>query len=136
MPLNIFIVEDHPIMRAVLTEIFRDEPGFTVCGWATSGEDAVDLLAEVAADVVLVDVSLPEMNGIDLIHALMEQSPGLRCLVLSGHGETSYIQRALDAGARGYVLKGDPYELPGAIQQVAHGDRYFSEPIRHKVPGP
>ncbi|HUG62373.1 MAG TPA: response regulator transcription factor, partial [Methylomirabilota bacterium] len=81
-------------------------------------------------DLLLVDLSLPRMNGADLIQLAQERWPDLPSLVLSGHGEAAYVTRARAAGARGYVLKGNPYELPDAIHSVLRGKEYLSVALR------
>lgn len=127
---HIFLVEDHPIMREMLISFLEVTQGFEVCGSAESAEEAIESLKEAKPDLVLVDVSLPEMSGIDLVRHIRSTYPELPCLMLSGHGESSYVKRALQAGARGYVLKDDSVELPTAILTVLGGDVYLSKSIR------
>ena len=130
MPLKIFIVEDHAIMREMLSAFLSDLPDYEVCGAAEAAEEALGRLGEAAPDLVLVDVSLPGMSGIELVEAIQHRWPELRCLMLSGHGEKGYVERALAAGAQGYILKGNPYELPEAIEQAMSGETYLSESLR------
>lgn len=130
MSVSIYLVEDHPVMRQMLQVFIARMPGHEVCGVAGSGEEALDHLPEAEADLVLIDLSLPEMSGIDLITEIRGRWPALQCLILSGHKEASYVQQALAVGARGYLLKGNPYELSDAIRQVRAGDVYLSEPLR------
>lgn len=128
---RIFLVEDHPLMREVMRDYLGALAGFEVCGEAVTGEEALERLGDADADLVLVDTSLPKMSGIDLVAAVTERWRELPCLMLSGHGQETYVARALDAGARGYVLKGDPSELPKAILRVLEGGRYLS-PSLHR----
>jgi DNA-binding NarL/FixJ family response regulator len=131
---RIFIVEDHPLMREVIRDYLGAIPGLAICGEAQSGEEALELLEEAAPDLVLVDTSLARMSGIDFVTQARERWAGIRCLMLSGHGQENYVERALDAGASGYVLKGDPAELPRAIRHVLdEGERYLSPRLR--MPG-
>jgi DNA-binding NarL/FixJ family response regulator len=130
MPAQIYIVEDHAIMRQVLKEAIEKIPGLAVCGMATSGEEALAALVEIEADLALVDMSLPQMSGAELIGELHKQRPALYCLILSGHKESSYVEQALTAGARGYVLKGDPREIGEAIAQVLAGKIYLSKALK------
>lgn len=124
---SIYIVEDHDVMRQALDNFLSETPDFSVAGTAKTAEDALPhLLDDAAVDLVLVDTSLPGMSGIDLVEKLQRQRPTLRCLVLSGHSGDAYVRRALEAGARGYVLKGDPSELMTALQQVLDGDVYLA----------
>jgi DNA-binding NarL/FixJ family response regulator len=122
-------------MRETLSDLIKREPGFAVCGAAPTGEEALEQLATVAADLVLVDLALPGMNGIDLIQALQVRQPDLPCLILSGHSEVPYIRQALEVGARGYVLKGNPPEILEAIQAVGNGGIYLSAAIQAKLAG-
>jgi DNA-binding NarL/FixJ family response regulator len=132
---QVFIVEDHPIMREALGDLIKSEPGFAVCGSAATGEEALQHLAGVAADLVLIDLALTGMNGIELVRVLRERQPDLRCLVLSGLREATYVRQALGAGARGYVLKGKPEELLEAIQEVSAGGIYLSAALQGKLSG-
>lgn len=129
---SIYIVEDHPIMRQMIRDLVLSEPDFKVCGLAASGEEALHDLASGEAELVLIDMSLPEMSGIDLVKALRKQRPDLRCMLYSGHGEAIYVERALAAGAHGYVLKGTADELPKAIRHVLSDQVYISEVLRDR----
>jgi DNA-binding NarL/FixJ family response regulator len=95
-----------------------------------SAEAILKHLPELNADIAIVDISLPGMNGIDLVAALRERQPALNCLILSGHTEPDYVQRALAAGASGYMMKGKPALLIDAIQQIMAGEIYISEELR------
>ena len=128
--LRIFLVEDHPLMREVVRDYLGAVAGMEICGESVTAEDALEKLARACADLVLVDTSLPRMSGIDLVAAVRERWDGLPCLMLSGHDHESWVQRAFDAGAHGYVLKGDPAELPRAIREVLEGQRYLSPRLR------
>lgn len=118
------------MMREVVRAYLGAIPGLSICGEAHTGEEALERLAETAADLVVVDTSLPTMGGIDLVAALHDRWADLPCLMLSGHSQESYVERALDAGARGYVLKGQPSELPEAIRRIMEGGRYLSPRLR------
>jgi DNA-binding NarL/FixJ family response regulator len=132
MPHHVFIVEDHPLMREMMSAYVSDLPGVHVCGTARTAEEALDRLT-AQADLVLVDVALPGMNGIDLVGEIGARRPGLPCLVCSGHDEASYVRRALRAGARGYVEKGNPAELAEAIRCLLGGEAYLSVSLRARV---
>ena len=123
---RIFVIEDHPLMREVLRDYLGAMPGVEICGEATSGEEALERLDEVEADLLLVDTTLGGMNGIDFVKRVAARWKDLPCLMLSGHGQEGYVERALHAGARGYVLKGNPAELPRAIEKVLGGEVYLS----------
>ena len=108
--MKIYIVEDHPFMREMLRDYLACLPDLeaTVCGEANSGEAALEGLADVEADLVLVDVSLSGMSGIEFVEAAQERQTGLCCVMLSGHGEATYARQALAAGARGLHPQGRP----------------------------
>lgn len=132
-PANIYIVENHPLVLHLLQEVIGRQPQLRVCGAVSTAEEALQQLPHVAAALVLVDLSLPGMSGIELIQTLQRQDPALPCLVLSGHQDFSYVQRALRAGARGYLTKDNPFELLPAIHQVLLGKIYLSKSIRNST---
>jgi len=124
---NIYIVEDHPLMQRMTKELISRMTNLQVCGVAASAQEALTQLPANEVALVLVDVSLPDMNGIELVQQLRAQYPELRCLMLSGHQEQSYVRRALAAGACGYIAKGNPFELRDAIAQVLQGEIDLSD---------
>lgn len=132
MPHHVFIVEDHPLMRTMLTKYVAELPDLTVCGSVRTAEEALDHLPG-SAHVVLVDLSLPGMSGIELIRRIKDRWPHLGCLVCSGHDEASYVERSLSAGADGYVAKGSPSELAAALQCLRRGDTYLSASLHGQV---
>lgn len=119
---RIFIVDDHPLIRRVFKQLLDLEPSFVVVGEAVSGEDALRQLECAAPDLCLIDFSLPGMNGTELIRKLSRTRPGLLCMVVSSHHEPLYAKLALEAGASGFVTKGDPDVLLGAIARVLRGE--------------
>lgn len=127
MNTNIYIVEDHPLMCRALHAFFQRQPTWQVCGLATTAQAALADPLLLDADLILLDVALPDMDGIQLIARLRTQQPTLRCLVFSSYQEAAYIQRALNAGASGYIVKGSPVELAEAIRHVLGGEIYLSE---------
>ncbi|MFU8814591.1 MAG: response regulator transcription factor [Pseudomonadales bacterium] len=124
--IEVFLVEDHGMMRDALVEFLGGFPGVSVCGTAESAAEALERLGELKPGLVLADVSLPGMSGIELVQEICRRWPDLPCLMLSGHHASSYVQRSRSAGARGYLLKGNPDELQPAIEQIANGGTYFS----------
>lgn len=135
MAISIYLVEDHPLIQRVLHEALHRLLKLHVCGVATTAHEALTQIPGQCVDLVLVDVSLPDMNGIELVKLLHAQQPTLPCVMLSGHQELSYVQRALAVGARGYIAKGNPLELKQAIGQVLAGTIYLSEPLRQSTTG-
>jgi DNA-binding NarL/FixJ family response regulator len=127
---TIFIVEDHEMVRQVLGRLIQRSPDFTLCGEADSAEAALLQIPECQPQLVLVDVSLPGMSGIELIRILHEQYPTMWTMVLSAHAESVYAIQALQAGARGYVMKEKPEILMEALRRVRNGDVYVSEKLQ------
>lgn len=127
------LIEDHPLMRETLSQFVREMTDVDLIGAVGSGPEALHFCHEQQPALALIDVSLPEMSGIELVRELRNRYPNLICLMLSGHQEITYIRRALANGAQGYVLKGDPEELLRAIASVTAGETYLSEPIRDKL---
>ena len=133
MSSKIFIVEDHPAMRQMMREFIGAISGMEVCGVATTAEEGLVRLGDLEVDLVTVDISLPGMNGIDLVAQLQARWSGLLCIIISGHHEPGYIKRAFAEGARGYVAKGNPMEIRTAIEQVLAGKIYLNESLRKKI---
>ena len=127
---TLFIVEDHKVMRAALLELLAGEPDLKVLGVAASAEEALQDLSELHPDLVLVDVSLPGLSGIDLVRRLTRQHPGLKALMVSGHSEVPYARAALKAGARGFVTKDAPDTLLEAVHDVLAGETFVTERLR------
>lgn len=127
---RIFIVDDHAIMRNALQSALEREPDLTVCGTATTAAEALQQAAGTGPDLVLIDVSLPDMSGIEVARRLRARYPGLPLAMLSGHGERGHVAGAFEAGVDGYILKGHSDELPAAIRQVMRGERYLSAALR------
>lgn len=127
---RVYLVEDHDVMREMIGEFLESRAGLTVVGGAATAGAAFAELEGLDVELVLVDTSLPDMNGIELVRRLLDRRPSILCLMYSGHEETFYVERALEAGAKGYLVKGNPRELPDAIQQVLNGDTYLSRAVR------
>jgi DNA-binding NarL/FixJ family response regulator len=127
-PARILIVDDHPLFREGLRQLMDREPGLSVCGEAADAAEAVRLVGETKPDLVIVDISLGGTNGIDLIKNLKANDAELSLLVLSMHDESLYAERALRAGAMGYVMKHEPPNtVKTAIQRVLAGEMYLSK---------
>jgi DNA-binding NarL/FixJ family response regulator len=127
---KIYIVDDHPVMRDGLVELISKSPELTVCGESSTAEDALEKIPEAAPDLVLIDLSLPGMSGMDVVTALKAGHPGIKMLVLTMHDEGLYAERAVRAGARGYIMKHQvARDVRTAIQTVLAGDFYLSPKI-------
>jgi DNA-binding NarL/FixJ family response regulator len=120
---RVFIVDDHPLIRSVLTQILNLEANLEVVGTAASAEVALEAYDQTSPDLLLIDYSLPGMNGAELAKRVRHMHPELPCLILSSWRAQALIKTALDAGANGYVVKGDPEALIDAINQVVDGEK-------------
>ena len=124
---RILIVDDHPIVRHGLKQMIDAEPDLVVCGEAQSDREARAAIRELDPDVMIVDVSLAQGDGMDLVREVHAQRPELPMLVLSMHDEAIYAERLLAAGARGYIMKEAAYgELLIALRRVLSGGVYLS----------
>lgn len=130
---NIFLVEDHDRVRRLLGKVIERSSGLTLAGEASTAEAALAQMGLRQPDLVLVDVSLPGMDGIELIRVLKERYPSLPTLAVSGHDESVYAAPALRAGARGYVMKGKLETVVEAIRHVWAGGIYASEAVRARL---
>lgn len=134
MTTNIYILEDHPLIRNLLYEFINKLPGIKVCGTASKAQEALDQLPNLTVDLAFIDLSLPDMNGIDFLRILRFSQPNLRCIILSSHSDHWYVQQTFTIGARGYMVKSNPHEITEAIQQVLIGKLYLSHELRAKFP--
>ena len=127
--ISILLVEDHEVFAKALMRVLGGNQGLNVVAVAQSAEKALEQLPDLKVDLVLADVSLPSMNGISLVGELREKYPHLRCAVLSGHLSTDYVQRALHAGAHGYLVKDNPSGILEGIQRIMNGEVYVSKEV-------
>src|ERR1035438_2766386 len=125
---NVFLVDDHPLVREWLTNLINQQSGLRVCGEAESGPQARERIMALKPDVAIVDIALKDSSGIELIKDLKQSCPQVAVLVLSMHEESHYAERALRAGARGYVMKRETTrKVIAAIRQVLAGKLCVSE---------
>jgi DNA-binding NarL/FixJ family response regulator len=131
---RILIVDDHPIVRLGVRQMLGSERDLEVCGEAESADAAKQFVASTRPDLAIVDLSLAEGTGLDLIRSLRESVPTLPVLVLSMHDEALFAERALRAGARGYIMKREAITgLVAAIRQVLAGRVYVSERMSQAI---
>jgi len=131
---RILIVDDHPMMRQGLAQLINSEPDLTVCCEADTARQAFDAIARGQPDLALVDISLPDKSGLELIKDLRAIHPDLRVLVVSMHDESLYAERVLRAGGRGYVMKQEGgKKLMEAIRHVLSGQIYVSEKMSARI---
>ena len=128
--IRIVIVEDHPLMRVGIAAIIDERADMRVVAQAGTGEDAVRLCAEHRPDLVLMDLRLPQMSGVEAIRRIRAATPAVRFVVLTTYEGDEDIHQALQAGARGYLIKGMPHEtLIEAIRKVDAGGRFLPLPL-------
>ncbi|MCU0848929.1 MAG: response regulator [Spirochaetes bacterium] len=128
---RILVVDDHPIVRQGLVQIINREEDLFVCGEARSAEEAIRLVSRLEPDMLTVDISLEGSSGLDLIKAMKSRYQGLPVLVLSIHDESIYAERAVRAGARGYIMKQEaPQTVVSAIRTVLSGGQYLSDNLK------
>lgn len=130
MTRTLYLVDDHPLLREALLLLIEDQQDLSVCGVAETAMEALGAIPEVNPDLVLTDFSLSGMNGIELIKRLLILNPQQRAAILSGHTEPVYVEQALSAGAKGYILKGEPLGMMEGIRHVLDGGVYVSPSIR------
>lgn len=127
---TIFLVDDHPLVREWLTNLINQQTDLAVCGEAEAGPQALRAILDLKPDIAVVDIALKDSSGIELIKSLKQCCPGTAVLVLSMHEEYHYAERALRAGARGYIIKRETSrKIIGAIRQVLEGKMYISEAL-------
>ena len=132
--IKVLIADDHAIVREGLKQILADSGGIVVVGDAENGNDAIKLARTIEADVLLLDISMPDKSGIEVLKQVKKETPKLTVLMLSMHREDQYAIRSLKAGAAGYLNKQSaPAELVDAIRQVAAGRKYISPALAQEL---
>ena len=133
-PIRVVVAEDHALVRAGICSLLEKLSGVEVVGEAADGHAALDLAAATEPDVLMLDVSMPGLNGLEASSRAVRRFPRTRVLVLSMHANEEYVQRALEGGARGYLLKdAGAEELELALRAVARGETYLSPSVSKQV---
>jgi DNA-binding NarL/FixJ family response regulator len=132
--IRILMADDHAVFREGLRYVLGSEPDMEVVGEAATGEEVVERAAELGPDVVLMDIQMPGMNGIEATRRILQANPRVGVVVLTMFEDDDSVFSAMRAGARGYVLKGaDPTEILKVVRAVAEGDAYFGAEIARRL---
>jgi DNA-binding NarL/FixJ family response regulator len=132
--IRILVADDHGIVRKGLRFLLDRQAGMEVVGEASEGREAVRLCEELKPNIVIMDVAMPQLNGIDATSQIIKSNPGIGIVILSMHADESYLVRALSAGAKGYLLKDSAeVDLVRAVQVVAQGRPFFSPQIAQSL---
>ncbi|HEX9384793.1 MAG TPA: response regulator transcription factor [Anaerolineales bacterium] len=130
MKIRVLVADDHAIIREGLRVMLGNQPDMEVVGTAANGREAVGLVDEHVPDVVVIDISMPELNGIEAIAQILPRHPHIKVIVLSIHETKPYVYRTLKAGAKGYLIKETAgLEVVDAVRAVYRGERYLSQRI-------
>ena len=134
-PIRVVLVDDHTLVRAGIRSLLEGREGLEIVAEADNGRDAAALVKQHAPDLVVMDITMRELNGIDATVQILAQSPGTRVLILSMHSAEEFVRRAIKAGASGYLVKDSaPQELRLAIEALMRGEIYLSSRVsRHLV---
>ena len=133
-PLRVLITDDHPLFRNGMRALLSSVPDMEVAGVATRGEEAIDLAASLLPDVILMDLQMPGMSGIEATRKILHTTPHIRILVITMFEDDHSVFTALRAGARGYILKdADEDEILRAIRAVGQGEAIFSPAIAQRL---
>ena len=131
---KIFLVDDHPIVRQGLMELINRQETLVVCGEAENGPTALEQIARLSPDLAVIDVSLRNTSGIELIKSIRQHNPKVYLLVLSMHDESLYAERTLRAGARGYIMKQEAgHKILDAIHSVLGGEIFVSDELKETM---
>ncbi|MBI5627178.1 MAG: response regulator transcription factor, partial [Nitrosomonadales bacterium] len=132
--IKILVVDDHALIRKGIKQLLEGNPGVQVTGEAETGMQAIGMMRNNPFDLVLLDISLPDKHGMDVLKQLKNGHPDIKIIVLSTYPEEQYGLRAMKAGAVGYINKQSaPEELAGAVRQVMSGKKYISETLAEQL---
>jgi DNA-binding NarL/FixJ family response regulator len=134
MSIKVVLADDHAIVRDGLRALLEAKPGISVVGDASDGKQVLSQVNELQPDIVVMDILMPELNGIEATKRILESSPQVRVIILSMLGTADHVFRALQAGVRGFLLKESAgREVVDAVEAVYSGDMYFSRPITNTL---
>ena len=134
MPIRVVLADDHVLIRAGLRALLQSLPNIEVIDEASDGHEAVDVISRDQPDMVMMDIGMPGLNGVDSTRRIVKQFPRTRVIMLSMHANEEYVGQALEAGAMGYLLKGaEPAELELVFKAVMRGETYLSPTIAKQL---
>jgi DNA-binding NarL/FixJ family response regulator len=134
MPLRIVVADDHEVVRRGLCALLRNQPEWEVCGEAGDGREAVEKVLTLKPDVVILDIGMPNLNGLEATRQIMKTNPRIKVLVLTLHDSDQVVQEVLNAGARGFLLKTDAArDLVAAVEALRRGKTYFTPKVAAMV---
>jgi DNA-binding NarL/FixJ family response regulator len=132
--IRVLLAEDHILVRQGFRRILEDDPGITVVGEARTGLEAIQQCKELQPDVVVMDLSMPELGGLEATAEILKLNPQIKILILSMYSNEPYVRKAFELGAKGYILKNAiEVDLTRAVMALAEGEAYFSPGISHIV---
>jgi DNA-binding NarL/FixJ family response regulator len=134
MPLRILLVDDHEVVRRGLSVLLRAKPDWEVCGEASNGREAVEKALTLVPDIVILDVGMPNLNGLEATRQIVKAKPEIRILILTLHDSDTLVQEVLNAGARGFLLKSDAArDLVTAVEALKNNKTYFTPKVASMV---
>jgi len=134
MPLRILLADDHEIVRRGLCALLRAQPDWDVCGEASNGREAVEKTMQLQPEVVILDVGMPSLNGLEATRQILKANPQVKVLILTLHDSDQVVQEVLNAGARGFILKSDAArDLVAAVDALRRGKIYFTPKVASMV---
>jgi len=130
MPLRILVADDHEVVRRGLCALLRGQPEWEVCGEAGDGREAVEKTAQLKPQIVILDVGMPNLNGLEATRQILKANPEVKVLILTLHDSDQVVREILDAGARGFLLKSDAArDLIAAVEALRKGKIYFTPKV-------
>ena len=133
-PLRLLVVDDHAVVRRGVRALLETRPGWEVCGEAVDGQDAIRKAADLKPDIVVLDISLPGLNGLEATSRILKESPESEVLILTMHHSEELAQQVIKAGARGYVLKSDADQsLVAAVDKLSQHETFFTSRVAEFV---
>lgn len=132
--ISVLVVDDHGIVREGLTRLLEADPEIKVCGQASDGREALEQAVRTRPDVVILDITMPHLGGLETLERLRIAHPAAKVILLSVHGDPPFVQSAVSLGAEGYLLKNGPAsEVLEAVRAVMRGGSYFSPPVAREI---